>query len=68
MREIEYALDTLKADRVILLTSYFDKWPGNSAYAAVFDELNRRRAVVFFHAAVPEFLSLFHVRRPARIH
>ncbi|HEX9463770.1 MAG TPA: amidohydrolase family protein [Alphaproteobacteria bacterium] len=49
LKEIEYVFDTLKADGVGLQTNYGDKWPGDPAYKPVFEELNRRKAVVYFH-------------------
>jgi predicted TIM-barrel fold metal-dependent hydrolase len=49
LKEIDYAFDVLKVDGVGLLTSYGDKWPGDIAFAPVFEELNRRRAKVYFH-------------------
>lgn len=52
LKELAYAFDTLKADGVGLQTNYGDKWPGNPVYRPVWEELNRRKAVVYFHPLV----------------
>jgi len=52
LKEIAYALDTLKADGFGILSNTGEKWPGDPAYLPIFQELHRRKAVVFIHPYV----------------
>jgi predicted TIM-barrel fold metal-dependent hydrolase len=52
LKEIAYVFDTLKADGVGLQSNYGDKWLGHALYKPIFDELNRRKALVYVHPLV----------------
>ncbi len=49
LREIEYAHDVLKADGFGISTSYGNMWLGDPKLRPIFEELNRRNAVVYVH-------------------
>ncbi|HVA14463.1 MAG TPA: amidohydrolase family protein [Stellaceae bacterium] len=53
LKELEYALDTLKADGINMMTNIGDKWLGDPYYFPLFEELNRRKAVIYTHPMAP---------------
>ena len=53
LAELTYAMDTLNADGVVVETNYEDIYLGDPRLAPIFEELNRRRAVMFIHPTSP---------------
>jgi predicted TIM-barrel fold metal-dependent hydrolase len=53
VEELAYALDTLKLDGVGLLTSIGDQYLGDPDFDPLFEELNRRKTVVYTHPNIP---------------
>ena len=49
LEEIEYSLDTLKLDGVGMHSNMGGVYPGDVLFDPVFDELNRRKAVIHLH-------------------
>jgi predicted TIM-barrel fold metal-dependent hydrolase len=49
LAELEYAFDTLEADGVMLFTSYGNRWLGDPVFDTLFEELDRREAIVYTH-------------------
>ena len=49
LKEVEYGLDVLKADGISLVTSYGNKWLGDPMFAPLFQEINRRKALIYTH-------------------
>jgi predicted TIM-barrel fold metal-dependent hydrolase len=49
LKELEYAMDTLKAGGAFLPTSFIDKYIGDPAFTPLLEELNRRKVTVYTH-------------------
>ncbi|WP_193748792.1 amidohydrolase family protein [Leisingera sp. ANG-Vp] len=55
LAELEYALDTLKLDGLVLLSNYQGIYPGDERFEPLFAELSRRKLPVFIHPGLPQY-------------
>ena len=53
LEEIPRALDELNADGFVVLTNFHGSYLGHKDFDGIFDELNRRKAIVFMHPTTP---------------
>lgn len=53
VKELEYALDILKLDGVVLLSNVGGLYLGAPEFDELYSELNRRKAIVYIHPTVP---------------
>jgi predicted TIM-barrel fold metal-dependent hydrolase len=57
LKETEYALDTLKADGILLWSNFGARYLGDPGFAPVLEELNRRKTVVYVHPKLTSDLN-----------
>jgi 6-methylsalicylate decarboxylase len=58
LKEIEYGLDTLKADGIGIYTNDNQgRWPGDPYFEPMWQELNRRKTIVYTHPLAPKCCS-----------
>ena len=67
LEETAFALDTLKLDGIALLSNYGGRYLGDVAFDDLFAELNRRKAVVFVHPALPQTKDLSKLNVPGSL-
>jgi predicted TIM-barrel fold metal-dependent hydrolase len=65
LAEVAYAFDELHVDGIVLETNINGAYLGAPQFAPLFQELNRRRAVVFLHPTSPACLAQLSLGRPA---
>jgi 6-methylsalicylate decarboxylase len=64
LEELTYALDVLRLDGVGFFSSVSDRYLGDPLFDPVFEELNRRKAVVFVHPTHCEAPERTRLRAP----
>ena len=58
LKELEYGLDSLKADGIGIYTNdNHDRWPGDPYFDPLWQELNRRKIIVYMHPLAPKCCS-----------
>ncbi|MEE8059162.1 MAG: amidohydrolase family protein [Pseudomonadales bacterium] len=67
LKELEYAIDNLQLDGVVLLTNIDGHYLGAPIFDEVFAELNRREAIVFIHPTTPAYGELSQLKMPAHL-
>ena len=64
LAELSYALDTLKLDGVVVFSNSNGVYLGDARFEPVFEELERRKAVVFVHPTASPDPSAHHLGLP----
>lgn len=64
LAELAHSFDELGADGVVLMSNVGGRYPGDAAYAELWDELDRRGAVVVLHPASPPGWEATSLGRP----
>ena len=63
--EMAYALDVLRLDGIVLFTNINQIYLGDKRFEPIFEELNRRNAVVFVHPVAPPGFNIERLGFPA---
>jgi len=61
LAEIAYCLDTLNMDGVCMMSNVRGRYLGHESFAPIFDELNRRKSVIFVHPTDPADMGQLNV-------